>query len=347
MDKRRKKTMFSGEITAFLSLIFLLIISLVGTTLESARVNVGRSFADRSLQNAMESLYTEYCIPLWEEYHLFFLEGEESEGRDEDYLRNTLYEYMDDTYNKEQGILPSMNLLDMEIRKIDIEDIVRADEYEGELLLHEILEYEKYQVDDVFLGNQKKIVNAMKELNAGMVVVEKQMEAEEKMAEVNLEILEFISAVEGISVGKNGFLWKKNGLLQTEPYFVKQFCSQGITRNTVGIYHETVWNSLKQSFVNPVLLIESMEEEAGKLLSAAIAKEAAEKAAKEESEKSGEGTSNSGGNVSGNQMGIFTDIGSYIELSSSQSRLREVARGMLSKTKKAESILSPVYNFFE
>ena len=120
MDKKRKKPMLCGEITAFLSLIFLLILSLVGTSLESARVNVGRSFADRSLQNAMESLYTEYCRPLWEDYHLFFLEGEESEDKDKDYLRNTMYEYMESTYNEEQGILsivPSMNLLEMEVRK--------------------------------------------------------------------------------------------------------------------------------------------------------------------------------------------------------------------------------------
>ena len=332
MDKKRKKTMLCGEITAFLSLIFLLILSLVGTSLESARVNVGRSFADRSLQNAMESLYTEYCRPLWEDYHLFFLEGEESEDKDEDYLRNTMYEYMESTYNEEQGILsivPSMNLLEMEVRKLDIVDIVRADEYEGELLLHEILEYEKYQVDDVFLSNQKKLVAAMKEMNASMTVVEKQMEAEEKMAEVNLEILNFISAVEGISVGKTGFLWQRNGLLRTEPYFVKQFSPQGITRNATGIYNEIVWNSLKQSFINPVLLVEEMEEEAGKLLVAAIEREREAEEAEDE-------------NDAGNQTGIFTDISSYIELSSSQNKLKETARGMLSKVKKAEDILEKI-----
>ena len=328
--------MFCGEITAFLSLIFLLILSLVGTTLESARVNVGKSFADRSLQNAMESLYTEYCIPLWDEYHLFFLEGEESEGKDEDYLRNTIYDYMDFTYNEEQGILPSMNLLEMEIRKMDIVDIIRADDYEGELLLHEILEYEKYQVDDVFLNNQKKFVDTMKEMNASMTVVEKQMEAEEKMAEVNLEILNFISAVEGISVGKNGFLWQRNGLLRTEPYFVKQFCSQGITRSATGIYNEIVWNSLKPSFVNPVLLVEEMEQEAENLLAAAIAEEAAENEDKEEDEESGVGDG------FGQQTGILSDINSYLALSSSQSKLRETARGMLSKVRQAENILSEI-----
>ena len=337
MDKKRKKTMFCGEITAFLSLIFLLILSLVGTSLESARVNVGKSFADRSLQNAMESLYTEYCRPLWEDYHLFFLEGEESEDKDKDYLRNTMYEYMESAYEEEQGILsivPSMNLLEMEIRKLDIVDIVRADEYEGELLLHEILEYEKYQVDDVFLSNQKKIVAAMKEMNASMTVVEKQMEAEEKMAEVNLEILNFISAVEGISVGKTGFLWQRNGLLRTEPYFVKQFSPQGITRNATGIYNEIVWNSLKQSFVNPVSLVEEMEEEAGKLLIAAIEREEEEKAAKEAEEEFED--------ESEKQTGLFTDISSYIELSSLQNKLSQTARGMLSKVKKAESILTKI-----
>ena len=266
MEKKKKETRLCGEITAFLSMIFLLILALIGTTLESARVNVGKSFADRSLQNAMESLFTEYCIPLWEDYHLFFLEGEKTQSEDVDYIRNTLYDYMDYTYNEEDIKIASMDLLDMEIGQIDVKTIVRADEYEGELLLHEILEYEKYQVEEAFLSEQENLLHTTEEMNASRTVIDKKMETEEKLAEANIEVLKFISAVEGLSIGKTGFQWKRNGLLQTEPYFVKQFCNSNASRDAVGIHHDSVWKSLQYSYYNPVMQIEKMEQAAWGLM---------------------------------------------------------------------------------
>lgn len=202
--------MVCGEITAFLSMILLLILALVGTTLESARVSVGRSYADRSMKNALESLYTEYCINLWEEYHIFLLEGEENESEDMDYIKSTLSEYINGTLHSENQTKDklefSMDLLEMELKQIEVLDIVRADEYEGELLLHEILEYEKYQVEEDFLTDEKDMVKVIEETNTCMIVVEKQLEAEEKMAEVNLDILEFISLKEEIAEGKKEIL---------------------------------------------------------------------------------------------------------------------------------------------
>lgn len=202
--------MVCGEITAFLSMILLLILALVGTTLESARVSVGRSYADRSMKNALESLYTEYCINLWEKYHIFLLEGEENESEDMDYIKSTLSEYINGTLHSENQTKDklefSMDLLEMELKQIEVLDIVRADEYEGELLLHEILEYEKYQVEEDFLTDEKDMVKVIEETNTCMIVVEKQLEAEEKMAEVNLDILEFISLKEEIAEGKKEIL---------------------------------------------------------------------------------------------------------------------------------------------
>ncbi len=329
VDKKEKETKLCGEITAFLSLVFLLILALVGTALESARVNVGQSFADRSVQNAMESLYTQYCFPLWEDYHVFFLEGEKEEKEEKDYIRNSLLGYMDTTYAGQDMKLSSLNLMDMEIHQIEIEDIVRANEYEGELLLHQILEYEKYQIDDIFLANQKKSIQAMKEMNASMAVIEKQLEAEEKMAAVNLETLKFISLIEGLAIGKNGLRWKGNGVLKTEKYFVKQFCGSDITPNAVGIQNEVVWKSLQQSYINPVLIIEQMETQALKLLAELEAEEAEEKA---------EGTQAEGGEPVKQKNSMIT----YIKLKHLEEEFIETAKGILGKAKKADGILSEI-----
>ncbi len=265
MDKIKKDTFFCGEITVFLSMILLLILALVGTSLESARISVGRSYADRSVQNAMDSLFTEYCSKLWEDYHLFFIEGEESEDHDKEYIKNQVYYYLKDTFDfeeDEKNILEKMDLLHMEIGQVEVEDIVRAMDYEGELFLNEILEYSKYQVDEQFLSEGQKMVKSLEEVNSAIKVVEKQMEVEEQMSKVNREILEFISVVEGISVGKMGIEYKKNGTLKTETYFVKKFSPNGITKTDIGIENEIVWTSLKASYINPITMLESLEGEA-------------------------------------------------------------------------------------
>ncbi len=259
MDKIKNCRMICGEITVFLSMILLLILALVGTTLECARVNVGRSYADRGLQNAMDSLFTEYCIKLWEDYHLFFLEGEEGESADKDYITSEIYYYLKDTFDREREIVAEMDLLDMEVGQIEVTDIVRADDYKGELFLHEVLEYSKYQISEEFLTEGQKTVKSLEEVNACIRVVEKQMEAEEKMAEVSREILDFISVVEGISVGKTGIQYKRNGNLKTETYFIKKFCPTSITKANLAIDHDVVWNSLKGSYVNPVSMLEQLE----------------------------------------------------------------------------------------
>ena len=123
-----------------------------------------------------------------------------------------------------------------------------------------------------------------------------------------METLKFISAVEGLSVGKSGFRWKRNGLLQTEKYFVKQFCSEQVNRSTVGIHHDTVWRSLKNSYVNPVLLIEEMEMLAEQLTGE-----------EEQNERS---------------------AGGVIRLKKLQRDLLKTARGMLRQAEKAEQLLN-------
>ena len=143
--------MFCGEITVFLSMILFLILALVGTKLEAARINIGKSYADRSLQNAVNNLFTEYCIRLWEDYHVFFIEGEKTETEDEDYIKSRIRYYISNTFEKEKSMKNEMDLLDMETGQIEIENIMHTMDSDGEFLLNQILEYSKYNVSEEFL----------------------------------------------------------------------------------------------------------------------------------------------------------------------------------------------------
>ena len=79
-----------GEITVFLSLTIVCIISLFMGLLESARTAGARLYLEMAANSAMDSVMSQYNRNLWDMYHLLFLESESKEAISqsfENYLR--------------------------------------------------------------------------------------------------------------------------------------------------------------------------------------------------------------------------------------------------------------------
>lgn len=72
---QKKRLEFKGEITAFLSLIFLLVISLVGVMMQSASIHITKSMKRSDMELAMESIFAEYQPELLKRYEVFAREG--------------------------------------------------------------------------------------------------------------------------------------------------------------------------------------------------------------------------------------------------------------------------------
>ena len=72
--------MKKGEITAFLSLIFVLMISFVTAILESASVQAEKNQARLDMDRAVYSVFGEYQKELLEEYGIFAVEGSYETG---------------------------------------------------------------------------------------------------------------------------------------------------------------------------------------------------------------------------------------------------------------------------
>lgn len=78
MKKSQKKGLqFSGEITAFLSLIFILMISVVGALVQSASIQMAKSINRADMQMALESVFAEYHREMLDNYDLFVHMGSE------------------------------------------------------------------------------------------------------------------------------------------------------------------------------------------------------------------------------------------------------------------------------
>lgn len=67
--------MQKGEITAFLSLVFLLILSFLGAMVESASIQVLKNYKRADTILAVESVFAEYQKQLLEQYDLFALDA--------------------------------------------------------------------------------------------------------------------------------------------------------------------------------------------------------------------------------------------------------------------------------
>lgn len=83
--------MEKGEVTAFLSLIFILLISFVGGVMEAASVQMAKNYRRADMNRAIESVFAEYQKELLEEYGIFALEGSyESGSYSEENIKNRL-----------------------------------------------------------------------------------------------------------------------------------------------------------------------------------------------------------------------------------------------------------------
>lgn len=72
--------MKKGEVTAYLSLIFILLISFVGGIMEAASVQMAKNYRRSDMNRAIESVFAEYQKELLEEYGIFALEASYESG---------------------------------------------------------------------------------------------------------------------------------------------------------------------------------------------------------------------------------------------------------------------------
>lgn len=76
MTKLQEKQLgFKGSITPFLSLVFLLLLSLAGAMLQSVSIQTAKSIRRAEMSLALENVFAEYHVELLEKYEVFVKEG--------------------------------------------------------------------------------------------------------------------------------------------------------------------------------------------------------------------------------------------------------------------------------
>lgn len=124
----------SGQITVFLSLALLCILSLMCGLIESARTAGARYYLKLAADSAMDSVFSGYHREVWDKYRLFLLECENNNNLEGDW-KNFAEPYME-----------SSGWYSMEMEKAEVTQLSWITDGNGKHLNQEILDYMKYGV---------------------------------------------------------------------------------------------------------------------------------------------------------------------------------------------------------
>lgn len=257
-DKKLKKMQSgsqNGSITVFLSLILILILALLCTIIEGARVATARVFADRALAIAMDSLLADYYGPLWEEYHVFgYYTGSDNKIETKAQMGVAIEEAMSYTFmpNKDISNIGSVTeLYGISTEKTNLAELVSLVEYNGEIMKNQAVAYEKYaavgDVSEIFLEK----LSLLEEPQKVTYILEEKQKAEAELVKIDQGILKLMNLFDGIRTNDKGIERTNKGKLKIDGYFIKKIHYGEITKEEVGINHPEVFEAVQSYYCNP------------------------------------------------------------------------------------------------
>lgn len=254
-----------GTITVFLTMVLLVILALIATCLENARVRVASATVDRTLTGSLDGAMTEYYEPLYEDYRIFLMDkGTGSDTLDHKELTDQIQEYMNTSLStsKTNEFIgkesKGMDFFCPAVDSVQVDQVMKATDYGGAPVEDEILQYMKYEVTADGLGSVLENLNLIEESEGTAEVMEAEGEVTEQFEDANALMMQLMEQVEGICC-KDKLTYNVDGTIKVNVYFAKKMCTEEETKENVGIDNDAVWKSLKGNYVNPLVNLNAMQ----------------------------------------------------------------------------------------
>lgn len=235
----------------------LLILALVCTVIETARINAARVHFRRALSTALDSTLAGYYAPLWEEYHIFGLDTGSNDYMDKaDFLARTVKEYMEYTLDPDRDLdggsmEKGLDLFGFGKFDISVDDQTGLLDYGGGLFINQAVEYMKYaEITD----GLKLLLDKMSMLEQPAEVsyiMEHKQKLEEELVKMDEEILNLMRLFDGLMTSKKGLVLDKSGALKTSDNFIKRICYAEVTMENVGINNTIIFQAQRDKYINP------------------------------------------------------------------------------------------------
>lgn len=260
------KSQKEGSITAYLTLILFLVLALITTCVESARVSTANAYAHRVLNTAMRSTLGEYYLPLYEKYHLFGLDvGYGDINKNEEELINRMKQTMEASLKPEINPLflqgngkNNFLLCNLSTDSIVINERRTMIDKGGELLKKQAIQYQKYDSAADLLKEFLKKFNLLADTEEANELLEEKLEVETRLYEIDKQMLQLIEHVDGFLTDESGIKLSKKGKPSIQNKFAKKMVNFPINQGSVQINNSILYTEIKGQYMNPSDLILGM-----------------------------------------------------------------------------------------
>lgn len=234
-------------ITVFLSLTLLIIMALLGTMVEVTRGKVCRVYGRRILRSAADSLLTEYSRPLYEEYHLFFIEDA---GKS---FEQSIAEYAADALEVKGGPAERTDLYDGALTDVTTEQKKYMGDDGGAELKRQITDYMKRSITSDALDKFRGEMKPVEGIGDSASEIDKKAKEEKEAAELDERLLELMECIDGVKYS--------DGTISGNTYFVKMFYCGECRAEDFGITEASVWKVIKKHLVNAEEVLEQIPQD--------------------------------------------------------------------------------------
>ena len=163
-----------GSVSLFAALIFMIIVSLIMTTILSVRIEGSRVMVKTAASMALDSILSEYDPELFSEFGILLFDGKDGgDGVDRDRAAARITEYMSYNIDTQKGLFFAGNtdLYGIELSGVNVDDMLMAVDSGGLLWFNEAVDYEKYAkpidlaAEYLGLSGANREADAVKQIN--------------------------------------------------------------------------------------------------------------------------------------------------------------------------------------
>lgn len=150
---------FKGEITVFLSLSFIVLLTFILALLELTNLQISNVYSERAFNDSISSSFGRYFYPLFKDYHIFSLYNEN--------IENNVKESIEYIFEPTKNLNTDYNnkILDIDIKNIQLVKKVGLLDYDNKIVKNQILEFMKYDFNDDILTEIFTNLNLIKSTN--------------------------------------------------------------------------------------------------------------------------------------------------------------------------------------
>lgn len=248
---------YKGSVSLFTAMIFLMVVSVITTTIMAARVRGAMAVVGCAASASLDSVFASYDSGLFSEFGVLLLNAEGGE----DDLASKIQDYVLYNTDVHKGLVFSgtTDLFRIKNSSVSVTDMAAATDYGGLLWQDMVVEYEKYakpiDLAADYLGIKDKeeeatevdsICNDIKDCTDGILQIAKNTRS-------------LVADMDGVKCGDNGIDFAR---LVGMTEFYKQFCPGEVSSGMLQIKNSNVFGTVNSKATNVMKLADKAKKAA-------------------------------------------------------------------------------------